>query len=192
MKKTKNSISAEPMDERQKQISQKAVVFGFFFLVACLLVATVYRIFTAGNVGWELFGIVGAAVVVLIARRLLGDVEQPLDYKNRPLPTGASKAEKRIRCKSYAVGSFFFGLTFAVMDILLIVFGESELTDLELTQYIFPDLSKGVTVAVTAVIAFVTMFLLSFVFDYIIGEFFKVRRYNKMLAELDAEEQESE
>ena len=32
MKKTKNSISAEPMDERQKQISQKAVVFGFFFI----------------------------------------------------------------------------------------------------------------------------------------------------------------
>lgn len=190
MKTNKNNVSIEPMDERQRQITQKAVVFGFIFLVLCMVVVTIYKIATTGDAGWELFAIIVASAVILISRRFMGDVEQPLDYKNRPLPTGPSKAEKLVRCKNYAVGSFFFGLTFAVMDILLIAFGESDVTDLELTQVLFPNLSKGATIAVTAIIAFVTMFLVSFLFEYLIGEFFKVKRYNKMVAQLDAEEQE--
>lgn len=178
----------EMMDERQSQITQKAIVFGFVFVILCLFAATVYRIATTGDAGWELFAIVGAALVIVIARRLMGDVEQPLDYRNRPLPTGSSKADKRARCKSYAVGSVIFGLVFAIMDILLLVFGDDEVSDYELTQMIFPSLSKELTVVLTAVIAFATMFLVSFVFDYLVGEFFKVRRYNRMMAQLDDEE----
>ena len=176
------------MDERQNGITQKAMIFGYLFLVLCLFVATIYQIATTGDVGWELFGIIGSAAVILIARRLMGDVEQPLDYKNRPLPTGSSKADRLTRCKSYAFDSLWFGLAFAVGDILLISFGAEDVTDYDLAQVIFPSLSKGATVAVTAVIAFVSMFLVSFVCDYLVGEYFKVRRYNKMIAQLDAEE----
>lgn len=178
------------MDERQSQITYRAVLFGFIFLILCLLTATVWRIATRGDAGWELFAIVGASAVILISRRLMGDVEQPLDYKNRPLPTGSSRQDRLKRIKSYAVGSVFFGLTFGVMDILLMLWGEKDNTDYELTQIFFPSLSKGMTVVVTALIAFVSMFLISFAFDYLVGEFFKVRRYNKMLAQLDQEETE--
>lgn len=179
---------ATGMDERQSRITYRAILFGFIFLVLCLLTATVWRIATTGEAGWELFAIVGAAVVILIARNLMGDVEQPLDYKNRPLPTGSSRKDRLTRIKSYAVGSLFFGLAFGVMDIVLILFGENDNSDYELAQIIFPSLNKGMTLLVTALIAFGSMFLISFIFDYLIGEYFKVRRYNKMLAQLDAEE----
>jgi cytochrome c biogenesis protein CcdA len=186
--KNKEKISVQPMDERQSQITQKSIVFGFLFLVACLLAATIYKIVTTGDAGWELFAIVGASAVILIARRLMGDVEQPLDYKNRPLPTGNTKPEKMARIKNYAVNSVIFGLVFAVMDIVLLLFSEHEVSDYKLTQVIFPNLSEGLTLAITAVIAFVTMFAVSFVIDYLVGEFYKVLRYNKMIAELENEE----
>lgn len=186
----RNNFTVEPMDERQNQILMKAIVCGFIFLILCLLTATIWQIAATGDVGWELFGIIGASAVILIARRVMGDVEQPLDYRNRPLPTGNSRADHRVRCKSYAVGSAIFGLTWAVMDILLIGFGSEEVTDFDLAQMIFPSLSRGATIAATAVITFVAMFLISFLFDYLVGEFYKVRRYNRMLAQLDREEAE--
>lgn len=188
MKKRKSNNHIEVMDERQSQITQKAIVYGFVFLVSCLFIATIYKIITTGEVGWELFGIIGASLVIIISRRLMGDVEQPLDYKNRPLPTGNTQSDRIARCKNYAVNSLIFGLAFAVMDILLFIFGENDVLDIELTQLIFPNLSKEMTIVVTAIIAFITMFLISFVFDYLIGEYFKVRRYNKMLDQLDNEE----
>lgn len=186
--KNKEKISVQPMDERQSQITAKAMGFGFVFLVACLLVATIYKIVTTGDAGWELFAIVGASAVMLIARRLMGDIEQPLDFKNRPLPTGNTKPEKMARIKNYTVDSAIFGAVFGVMDIVLLLFTENEVSDYKLTQVIFPNLSEGLTLAITAVIAFVTMFAVSFVCDYLVGEFFKVRRYNKMIAELENEE----
>ena len=186
----RNDFGIEPMDERQNQILLKAIVCGFIFLIACLFIATIWQVAATGDVGWELFGIIGASAVILIARRVMGDVEQPLDYRNRPLPTGNTKADRLVRCKSYAVGSAIFGLTWAAMDVLLIGFGSEEGTDFDLTQIIFPSLSRGTTIALTAVITFVTMFLISFLFDYLVGEFYKVRRYNRMLEELDREEAE--
>lgn len=182
--KTENEV--RPMDERQTQIIHKSVAWGFGFLILCLLIATIYKIATTGNAGWELFAIIGAAAVVLIARRKLGDMEQPLDWKNRPLPLGNSKKEKRIRRKNYAVGSAIFGLTFAAMDVLLICFGESDNSDYALAETLFPNLSSTATIALTAVIAFVTMGTISMIFDYLIGER-KVKRYNQMLQALDEE-----
>lgn len=186
----KHDYTIAPMDERQSQISLRAILCGFLFLIACLFIVTIYRIATTGDVGWELFGIIGASAVILIARRVMGDVEQPLDYKNRPLPTGSSKADRLARCKNYAVGSTIFGLAWAVMDVLLIGFGREEATDFDLAQMLFPSLSREATIAATAVIVFVTMGLISFIFDYLVGEFYKVRRYNRMLARLDQEEAE--
>ena len=178
------------MDERQSQITQKATVFGFFFLILCLLIATVHGIVTTGEAGWELFAIIGSAIVILIARRVMGDVEAPTDLMNRPLPTGNSKADRLCRCKSYALGSLIFGVTFGVMDILVIKFGTAGTEELALTECLFPQLSAGMTFAVTALIAFTSAFLISFLFDYLIGEYVKVRRYNKLMAQLDAEEEE--
>ena len=189
MKKTQNK-PVPVMDERQKEITQKAVVFGFFFLILCLLSATIYRIVTTGDAGWELFSIIGSSVVILLARRILGDVEQPTDLMNRPLPTGNSKADRQCRCKTYALGSLIFGLTFGVMDILVIKFGTAGTEELALTEYLFPQLSSGMTLTVTAIIAFTSAFLISFIFDYLVGEYFKVRRYNNLMAQLDAEEEE--
>ena len=186
----KHDYSIAPMDERQSQITLKACLCGFIFLIACLFIVTIYQIATTGDVGWELFGIMGASAVILIARRVMGDVEQPLDYKNRPLPTGDSKADRMARIKHYAVGSTIFGLAWAVMDVLLIGFGSEEVTDFDLAQMLFPSLSREATIAVTAVIAFVSMGLISFLFDYLVGEYYKVRRYNRMLAQLDQEEAE--
>lgn len=186
MKKENKRI--EGMDERQNQILQKAIVCGYIFLIICLLIATVYRIATTGDAGWELFGIIGASIVIIVARRIMGDIEQPLDYKNRPLPTGSSKSDKMTRCKNYAVDSAIVGLVFSVMDILFLIFGKNDVSDYELAQIIFPNLSKEATIAVTAILSFIIMFLVSFLFEYLIGEFYKVKRYNKMLAQLDSEE----
>lgn len=186
MKKTANHHPA-PLDERQQQITGRAILFGFIFLVLCLFASTIYRIVTTGDAGWELFAIFGASLVILISRRMMGDVEQPLDHRNRPLPLGDSKADKRVRRKSYLFGSVLFGAAFGVMDILLVAFGENENSDYELAQLLFPSLSKDLTIALTALIAFVSMFLVSFVFDSLVGEW-KVNRYNKMLSQLDNEE----
>lgn len=176
------------MDERQRSISQKAMIFAYIFLVGCLVVATTVRIILTENIGWEFFAIVGSCVVISISERIMGSVEQPLDYRNRPLPTGKSAADRWARCKNYAVGSSIFGLAFAAVDVLLMLLSEHEVSEWELTQVIFPSLGKVETIIVTAIITFVGMFAISFIFDYVIGEFYKVRTYNKKMAQLDAEE----
>ena len=186
--KNKNKMNIEPMDERQSQITQKSIVVAFLFLVLCLLLATIYKIAKTGEAGWELFAMIGASMVVLISRRVMGDVEQPLDYKNRPLPTGNTKPERMARIKNYVINSVVFGATFGVMDIIFLIFAENEVSEYKLTQVIFPNLTEGLTLAITAVLAFAIMFTVSFVFEYLVGEFFKVRRYNKMIAELESEE----
>lgn len=176
--------------ELSSKIIDKSIIFAFVFLIICLVAATVVRIVSTETIGWELFAIIGASAVILISRRIMGDVEQPLDYRNRPLPTGNSAADRIARCKNYAVGSAVFGLTFAALDIVLMLFGEHELSEHELTQIIFPSLGKIETVIVTSIITFAVMFIISFIFDYLVGEFYKVRAYNKKMAELDAEENE--
>ncbi len=188
MKKKENN-QVKPLDERQNAIANKATVCGYIFLVIFLLAVTIYKIATTSEAGWELFAIICSGMVILIARSIMGDVEQPLDYKNHPLPTGISKAERLARIKDYAVRSVFFGAPFAVMDILMMLYATNdEFPEKQLAEVIFPSLGKGATIAVTAVISFIGAFIISFIFDYLIGEFYKIKRYNKMIAELDDEE----
>ncbi len=188
--KNNNPKPIQAMDERQKSITQKAICNAFFFLIACMFVATIYRVSTTGDCGWELFGIFGAALVILISRRVMGDIEQPLDIRNRPLPTGNTKSEKLARIRNYLAGSSLFGAACAVGDILLVSFGENEVSEYELAELIFPSLSKELTIALTALIAFAVSFLLSYLFDYCIGEFYTLKRYNKMLRQLEADDEE--
>ncbi len=176
------------MDERQKEIRLKAIAFGGVFVVLCLIIAIAVDIVNTGDVGWEFWALIGASFVVVISRRIMGDVEAPKDFFDRSLPTGDTKEDRRYRKMDYARKSALFAGVFAVMDVLLIGFGAEELTDLVLTEMLFPSLGHAATTAVTAVIVFVTMFVISYVCEYLIGEYYKVKTYNRLMAELDAEE----
>ncbi len=174
-------------DERQQLITTKAIAAAGIFMLLCLFAATVYRIVTTDNIGWEFFAMLGACAVIVIARRVMGDVEPPRGINDRFLPTGNTKQEKRFRVKHYVLKSIVFASAFAVMDVLLIAFGKDDVSDYELAQVIFPQLSKATTIIITAAIAFVGMFLVSVVCDYLVGEH-QVRQYNQMLRDLEDEE----
>lgn len=171
MKRQKNSVP----DERQKLIFLKSAAITGGFLVLCVIASMIYKLIVTGDPGWEFWSLIGCSAVMLLSRRFLGDIEAPKDIMDRPLPTGSSKGERRIRKRDYALKSCIFALTWAVMDILLFAFGENELTDMELTEFLFPSLSKGATIAVTAVIAFVSMFVISYIFEYLICEKYKIK-----------------
>lgn len=179
--------AVEVMDERQKQITCRAMANAGIFLMICIIVSMLCKVFTEESLGWEFWSLLGASVVLIVSRRKLGDVEEPKDVMGKPLPTGNTRQEKNIRKKDYAIQSAIFALACTVMDILLVASGKDDVADLELAELLFPSLSKGATVAVTAVIAFVGMFLISYVFDYLLGEFYTVRKYNQMLSEMEDE-----
>ncbi len=183
----KNNNNNNIPDERQMQIRAKSTLITLVFVLLCLLAATIYRVVTTDNIGWEFWVILGSLLVMLISGRVLGDVEAPKDIMNRPLPLGNSKKDKKARIKNYVLGSCVFALACAVMDIILITSGKDDLTDMDLAEMIFPNLGRTETIIVTAVIAFVSMFIISFICDYLIDEH-RVKRYNKLMAKLDAEE----
>lgn len=178
----------EVIDERQQQINCRAMANAGIFLGLCICASMIYKMVTADSMGWEFFAILGACVVVIISCRVMGDVEQPKDIMNRPLPVSDSKQDRRARKINYAIQSGLFALGFMVMDILLVGFGKS-VVDYELATVFFSSLGKGMTIAVTAVIALVFSFVGSYIIDYLVGEH-AVKKYNKMLAQLDAEDDE--
>lgn len=177
------------MDERQKTILLKSAAFAGLFLMLCITASLIYDIVTTGDAGWELWAIIGASAVVLISRRIMGDVEAPTDIFDKPLPTGNSKEDRRRRKIDYVLQSLVFAGAFAVMDILLIGFGKDDVTDMELTKLLFPALDHITATAVTAVIAFVSMFIISYCLEYLIKEHYVVKSYNRMMAALDEEEE---
>ncbi len=177
------------MDERQKSILVKAQAIAGVFLMLCVVASLVYDIITTGDAGWELWALIGTALVMLISRRVMGDVEAPKDIFNRPLPTGNSKEDRRRRKIDYAVQSLLFAGVVAVMDVVLIGFGKDEVTDMELTKLLFPSLGHVTTVIVTAVIAFATMFVISYAAEYLVNECYVVKAYNRMLNELEDEDE---
>lgn len=177
------------MDERQMQINTKAMAIGGAFLALCVAASMIYKVITTEDMGWEFWALIGTCLVLLVSRNLLGDVEQPKDMLGRPLPTGNTKEEKRLRKRDYALGGLLFGGVCAAMDVLLIGFGWDDVTDLELTELLSPGLGTAATVAVTAVIALVSMFLISYGVEYFLGEKVTIRRYNKMLSELEADDE---
>ncbi len=183
--KTNNQI-----DERQAQINLKAMAWAGVFLLGCIIVSMFVKIFTADTLGWEFWAILGASVVAIITRRILGDVEQPRDIMNRPLPTGSSKEDRKCRNKDYCLQSLMFACICTGLDILLMCSGKEDVADLQLTQLLFPGLSHWTAVAVSAVIAFVGTFVISYIFDYLVGEYYTLRRYNKMISDLEDEDEQ--
>ncbi len=188
MKKNKEKQNFNVLDERQMQIVQKAGANGYIFLLVYLVVISFYKIVVGGDPIWELLGVFGSAIIVIVSRRLLGDVEQPVDYLNRPLPTGNSKDDKSVRIKNYTIKSVMFGLGFAVMDVILLLSLGYEFLEHEFIQEVLPNISGPIGIAISAAIVLVVGFIISFIFEYLAGEFYDVRRYNKLIAELDREE----
>lgn len=188
--KMKNKNFNNIPDEREQLISLKACLAGFVFVLVCLFVAFTVNIINTGEPGWELWGFLGACIVVIIANRVHGNVEQPKDIFNRPLPTGNTKEERKKRIAAYMLDAVLTGFLFAVFDVIVFLSLGEEMIDMEIVQSFLPNLSDTALVVVTALFIFVTMFIISFIFDYLVGEFYKVRRYNKMLAEFDDDENE--
>ena len=177
------------MDERQVQINIKAMAWGYFFLGLCLIAAMIYNIITTESLGWEFWALIGGCLVTIIARRFLGDVEQPRDIHNRPLPTGSSKEDRRLRHKNYAKESLCFAGGCTALTLLLISFGKDDTADLQLTQLLFPELNHWIAVAISAVLSFTATFVFSYIVDYLVGEFFTLRRYHKMIAQLEEDDE---
>lgn len=183
MKQTNNVI-----DERQQLINLKVCTAAGIFLALCLCVSMGYKLYTTGDIDWEFWALFGACLVAVIARRVFGDIEQPKSIGGKLLPTGSSKAEKRARRIDYALRSLEFAVVCTVMDILVVTTGRDEITDYEIAKTLFPTLGETETVVLIAVVSFVIAFIVSYIFDYIVGEKFKVKKYNKMIAELDGED----
>lgn len=175
------------MDERQQLINTKAVAAGGIFMTVCICTSMIWRLVTTEELGWEFWSLIGCCLVMIIARRAMGDVEAPKSILDKPLPTGSSREERSVRKKDYAWKGLIFAGVCAAMDVLLVCFGKDDVADYEVAELLFPQLSKPVTVAVTAVIAFVVTFAVSWLVDYLVGEY-AAKRYNQMLAELDDEE----
>lgn len=187
-----NNQSQVIVDERQKQIRSKAGVISGVFLLICLIASGIYNIATTGDIGWELWGIIGYPVVFGIACHVFGDIEQPRDIFGRLMPTGSSKEEKRIRRKNYILESVIFATACAVMDVILIGFGAEDITDFEIVKKIFPNMTHIPVVIITAVLAFVSMFFISFLAEYLVDERYRVTKYNKTIEDLQDDEDEAE
>lgn len=188
MKKNNEKKNFIFLDERQSQIVQKAGANGYIFLLTYLIAISFYKIVTGGDPILEVLAIFGSAIVVVISQRLMGDVEQPVDYMNRPLPTGSSKEEKAKRFKNYLVRSVLFGLSFAAMDAGLLIFSDIDFMEYEFIKSTFPNLDKAAVIVLSAVMVFAGACIASILMEFLIGEYYDVRRYNKMIAELDEEE----
>ncbi len=178
------------MDERQLQINGKALHWASAFLALCVLASLIYDIVHTGQAGWELFALVGACAVFAIASRKLGDIQPPKDWRGNPMPTGNEPKERAIRKKNYATESIFYAAASAIMDVLLITFGMQDVTDYDLTATLFPGFTKLPLTILTAVIVFAVAFLISYGVEYLYGEKVKVKKYNQMVAALEAEEEE--
>lgn len=100
------------------------------------------------------------------------------DWRGHPLPMGRSKADRRARLRHYLLSSLIGGLAYAILDILLWGLVENTV----LAGRIFPGLSNFLTLLITAAVTFVVVFLGVFLFQYLTGEFVKVRRYNQLIA----------
>ena len=74
------------------------------------------------------------------------------------------------------------------MDVILLLSFGYDFFEHEIVKEYLPNLSGPLAIALSAIAVFVAGFSISFIFDYLIGEYYEVKRYNKMIAELDKDE----
>lgn len=179
--------NTQPADERQQQINTKAVAAGAVFLMVCMFAAMIYDLITYETLGWEFWGLIGMCIVINIAKRVMGDVEQPKDIHGQPLPTGNLLADKKARRKDYALRSVIYALASAVLLALLLYFG-TDTADVQLVLLLIPGLPLWAAMVLATILCFAVSFGISYGVDWLIGEKYTVKRYRAMEAALDEEE----
>ncbi len=185
MKKKTKAKNTPVMDERQKEITGKALNLAGAFLALCLLIAVVCDLIIKGEPGWELFALISSCIVFLIANKKLGNIQAPKSWCGKELPTGDSREEKAERRKSYIINSLLIGGTFTLTETLLLLFGKDDLAELEMVKSLIPNGSYGLLVVVTALLTFVIFFGISFLVNYLFHEKYEVKAYRKMLSDLE-------
>lgn len=186
MKKTKNQ-SNPVMDERQREITGKALNIAGGFLALCMVIAVILDLILTGEPGWEFFALVGACLVFLIANKRLGDIQPPKSWCGKLLPTGDSREDKAIRRRSYLINSLLLGGVFGFMDVILYYGNKEYIADMAMVQELFPSLQPTVLMAITALLVFIIIFGISYLVEYLYHEKYELNAYRKMLADLDEE-----
>lgn len=176
-----------PMDERQQQINIKAVAAGAAFLMLCMFVAMICDLIRYETLGWEFWGLMGTCIVIVAAKRIMGDVEAPTDIHGQPLPTGNLLADKQARRKDYALRSLMYAGICTVLSVLLLYCG-TDSEDVQIIMVLLPGLPKWIATGLAAAVCFVLSFGISYGVDWLIGEKYTVKRYRAMEAALDEEE----
>ena len=186
MKKAKKQATPV-MDERQQGITGKALNFAGAFLALCMVIAVVCDLILSGEPGWELFALIGSCFVFLIANKKLGNIQPPKSWCGKDLPTGDSPEERALRRKDYFIDGLFTGGIFAIMEVLLFLFGKEDLTELEIVKSLFPRGNFGLWVTVTVLLTFVIFLCISFAVNYLYHEKYELKAYRKMLSDLEEE-----
>ncbi len=175
------------LDERQQLITLKAIRNAFFVLIAFILISMIYKIITVGSVGWELIALIIASVVIIVTRKMSGEVDEPRNVWNKPMPLGSSKKDRRARKISYLVDSLIFATICTALDVVIFLF-DSDSVDAELIETFFPGVNITIVAVVFSIVSFIIMFAISYVFEYVVGEKFKVKKYNEAYSKMDDEE----
>lgn len=192
MKNKKENKNSNVLDERQMQIQAKSTLIALIFALVCLVIATIHRVITTDNIGWELWVIIGICIIMAYAGRFMGDVEAPKDVIGKPLPLGDNKEDKKARIRSYLLESAVFAFGFTALDVVFVTIGTTEMAEMDVAEFLFPGLDRIETIALAALIGFVITFIVFGVLHYIIVEKFRVKRYNALMAKLDAEDEDDE
>ncbi len=169
------------MDERAEQVSLKAVRVAYFVLLLYVVGSMVYRLVTQGAWWWDLGALLVSTAALLIYNRAKGDLDVPRDFLGRVMTVGTDKASRQKRRKTYLADSFCFALFMTVMDL---AFDKESLLEL---GSLFPDIDPILAMAVSLSFSFALSFGICYALDYALGER-EVRKYNKLCAQLDQEE----
>ncbi len=180
------------LDERQQLINLKSIRNAFCVLVGFVTVSMLYKMIVLKTIEWEIWALVIACIVIIVTRNISGDFEEPRNIWNKPIPLGNTKKERQARIKSYLLDSAIFAVICTIMDVIFLIFNKNDNVDAELVKLFFPDLNTTSIVIVFSVISFIVMFLVSFIFEYFVGEKIKVKKYMKMCEKMNNEENDIE
>lgn len=175
-------------DERQMQITNRALANVGIFMLVLLTAVFFYKLVVYEAFSWEGAAVLIAVIIIHITQRVMGEVERPKDVLNKPMPLGNSKKDKTKRKISYALESAIYALGFAVADILLVASGKDDLSEPEIAEKLFANVGETGIIIITAVVSFIISFAVFYIIEYILSER-KVKRYNALMAKLDAEDE---
>jgi len=173
------------MDERQKQINHKAMSVGWLFLMICLLCEVVYKIIRDEEFIWELIVLYAGFGVISIARKIFGDIQCPMGFTGKPLPTGYTKADKKIRRIHYLLESLVFSGVLTLMLSLVIAFGTDTSGTLIIEFFSFGGIYNTVSVFIICAAAFFILVTGIGFFACHSEKEHKLKEYNRMCKELE-------